>query len=298
MRVATVVNILGVILGILVVALPANGDDSTGPISRGKGAFHADCAFDHSLSDDPIVFPRGPGASHLHDFFGSRTLNAFSTNGKIRQAAGTCVRTDTPARDSDRSAYWAPALYVAGTPITPVSLGAYYTSGFRRYKAIEPFPANLRMIAGDSKGGTPQDVNGQIVYLFECEGGTLLPGSANVAPTCKTPLLTLSIRFPDCWDGVHSDSPNHKQHMAYSRQQNRGWACPPGYPVLVPKLQIRVRYPTTGGPTTALASGGINTAHADFMNGWNTKKLAALVHRCLNTDKYCGGSERPVPGHT
>jgi hypothetical protein len=33
------------------------------------------------------------------------------------------------------------------------------------------------------------------------------------------------------------------------------------------------------------------------MNGWNQRTQARLVARCLRTDKYCGGAERPVPGH-
>jgi hypothetical protein len=30
-------------------------------------------------------------------------------------------------------------------------------------------------------------------------------------------LLQLDVIFPDCWDGRHLDSPDHKSHMAYSR---------------------------------------------------------------------------------
>ena len=28
------------------------------------------CGYSHPLTDDPIVFPGQPGASHFHDFFG------------------------------------------------------------------------------------------------------------------------------------------------------------------------------------------------------------------------------------
>ena len=66
--------------------------------------------------------------------------------------------------------------------------------------------------------------------------------------------------------------------------------------VLVPQLQLTLHYTTRGGPTTRLASGKIDTAHADFMNGWDTDKLAALVKHCMNADKYCGGTDRAVPG--
>ena len=33
--------------------------------------------------DDPIVYPREPGKSHLHTFFGNTGANAFSTAASI-----------------------------------------------------------------------------------------------------------------------------------------------------------------------------------------------------------------------
>lgn len=41
--------------------------------------FLADCSYSHRLPDDPIVFPGMPGASHMHNFFGSRVTNAHTT---------------------------------------------------------------------------------------------------------------------------------------------------------------------------------------------------------------------------
>lgn len=257
------------------------------------GAFHADCDFSHRLSDDPIVFPGQPGVSHSHDFFGARTTDAFSTPESIRAGATSCVRTDTPNYDTDRSAYWVPTLTDnAGVPRSASILGAYYTSGRRELTQIRPFPAGLKVIAGTSTGG-PSEVNGQRVFYWTCPGGFAATGSATVAPTCKTPRLDLEIRFPDCWNGVDLDSANHKSHMTYS--PNTG-VCPASHPVLVPRLKLGFRYPTTGGPNTRLASGAMNTAHADFMNGWEQETLAGLVNDCLVADKYCGGSDGPVPG--
>jgi hypothetical protein len=277
-------------LAAAVIAIPAQGQDPA-EVGEGKGWFHTDCSFANRAPDDPIVFPRGPGASHSHDFIGPK-VTAFSTNESIRKGLTTCVRTNTPFSTSDRSAYWVPTLYVGDAPVQPLAgVTAGYSAGVRAYRQIEPFPDDLRVIAGDSKGG-PTEEGGQRIYLWECPGGILERGTATTAPTCATPRLDLLMRFPDCWNGA-DDSRDHKSHMAYSR---RG-ACPSTHPVLVPQLQLTVRYPTTGGPDVRLASGDVSTAHADFMNGWDPDKLAGLVARCMNADRYCGGSDYPVPGH-
>jgi Domain of unknown function (DUF1996) len=282
---------IGMLLGL--VALDGPGAAATsGPVGHSKGAFIADCSLSHRRSDDPIVFPRGPGQSHRHDFFGNRSTDAFTTPDSLRKARTNCVRTNTPAKDVDRSAYWVPTLYVGTIPI-PGKLGAYYTTGFRRMRTIQPFPERLRVIAGDSKGKQPYG------YFWNCEGATIAPGTATVAPTCGRG-LDVTIRFPDCWDGTHLDSRDHKSHMAYSTQARQGAptrVCPSTHPRQMPQLTLIVKYPTVGGPAVRLASGALNTSHADFMNGWDQRKLTALVRDCLRKDKYCGGGDQPVPGH-
>jgi hypothetical protein len=282
----------GMVVGLVSLNGPAAA--TSGPVANSKGAFHVNCYFSDRRSDDPIVFPRGPKQSHRHDFFGNRSTTAFSTNESLRKSQTNCLRTDTAAKDVDRSAYWAPTLYMGNRAIRPLTLDAYYLTGFRRMRHIEPFPKGLRVIAGDSKGKRPGH------YRWDCGGGTLVPGTATVAPTCGQ-TLRLIIDFPDCWDGVHVDSRDHKSHMAYSTTEpHKGGpmvVCPSTHPRLVPELKIEIRYRTSGGPGLQLASGGLNTSHADFMNGWDQRKLSALVRDCLRVDKYCGGGDHPVPGH-
>jgi len=279
------------------VALPASGS-APGPIGTDIGTFEAVCSYSHRLADDPIVSPRSPGASHKHDFFGARTTDAFSTHESIRASATSCVRYDTPASDVDHSAYWAPTLYVNGKPVVATTLGAYYNAGVRYVESVEPFPANLRMIVGSSAGG-PMEIDGERVWSYLCPGGDSIAATALTAPTCQTRVMDLVLRFPDCWDGVNLDSPDHKSHMAYSRRETSAAlrTCPPTHPRLVPKLGLTLRYPTKGGSTVKLASGGISSAHADFMNGWDQSKLEALVSDCLVADRYCGGGDVPVAGH-
>ena len=285
--------------GAAMVALLIGAASATaGSIGRGIGTFHADCASSHVAADDPIVFPGQPGASHPHEFFGNHRTNAFTSPAQLRWYPETNCEREGGHSNADASAYWVPALYVGNSnvPITASTGDAYYSAGYRDVAAIRPYPSDLEVIAGDSTGRTGPFAGRQRVFLWRCAPGqTLVPGTPTSAPTCNTPVLHLDITFPDCWDGAKSDSPNHKSHMAYSQPAAEGWACPPSHPVPVPKLKLGIRYPTTGGPGVRLSSGGINTAHADFMNGWDPSKLAALVRDCLNADRYCGGSSGPVP---
>ena len=137
------------------VALPASGANPapTGPVGVGIGAFHAQCSFSHSLKDDPIVFPNGPGASHLHDFFGSKSTDAASTNESIETSATSCVRYASAAKFADKSGYWVPAVYADDRLVNPIETGVYYKTGIRHIQSIKPYPEGFRMIAGSSTGG-------------------------------------------------------------------------------------------------------------------------------------------------
>jgi hypothetical protein len=285
-------------LALLVPAVAALGRGKSA-IPPALGAFHADCSATHIAPDDPIVFPNQPGASHLHEFFGNRQTNAATTARALRRRVGTtCIRDDEAKGapgPADSSAYWVPALYNGDTRIEAFNFGAYYSSGPRRFRQIQPFPSGLRMIAGDAAGRGPQMIGASRVYLWRCGGNTRVPATRSSAPTCATPDLRVDITFPDCWDGRRLDSADHKSHMAYSGQAGARRECPGSHPIAVPILKLGLRYHTTGGPRIKLASGPIQTAHGDFMNGWNRRELAKLVRRCLNKNKYCGGGD--VPAH-
>ena len=56
----------------------------------------------------------------------------------------------------------------------------------------------------------------------------------------------------------------------------------------IPQLQFAVDYaPSSAGPFS-LASGPIDTAHADFWNAWDEDKLVDEVELCLHRDLVCG----------
>jgi hypothetical protein len=255
--------------------------------------FVLDCHFSHSAPDDPIVYPGQPGHSHDHVFIGNVSTNASSTPASLAGRGTTC------AEKRDRSAYWAPMLYVAGTAVDPVQATIYYrrlTTG-----PVQPFPRGLVMVAGNSHAVSPQSKKVTLWYCGVLKSsfyGTLrrtpiamerqAPASPTVPglPACQAPTnLELQVNFPDCSNGK-ADSADHRSHMAYSVAGR----CPASHPIAVPAISLILRYPPVSGSNIFLSSGGVYSGHADFMDSWDAKTLKSLVVGCLDHGAGCGAA--------
>ena len=241
-----------------------------GPFAGGN--FVVDCGFSRRLSDDPIVSPGVPGASHDHSFFGNETTDAFSTAAKLLRGQTLCHRRQ------DRSAYWVPTMLVNGRPVTPLGAAIYYRRG--TYAEVQVPPNGLRMIAGDQRATSPQAVEH---VFWNCEQLGLATTEVPVCPADPGYSLRLHVDFPECWDGVNLDSPDHRSHLAYATAGE----CPASHPVPIPSLRLVVRFPVTGVQRLALSSGSINSGHADVFFAWRGKQLRRLVRRCLNGRHQC-----------
>lgn len=251
-----------------------------------NGQFSVRCQFSHRAADDPIVAPGNPGASHSHDFVGNRSTNAASTHASLLEGATNC------RRQQDRSAYWAPTLYLLGRELAPHHAQIYYLTAGRDPASIQAFPAGLMALAG---------VKGTRAARWSCAPGALrrtrLPKRRSdrarraqrdpaKAPMCRrNEHIKATISFGDCWNGKDLDSPDHHSHLAYSKRRS----CPETHPVAVPALRLNLHYPTRLGTLTRLSSGGTETMHADFFNAWQPGALEDLVRRCLNAAVRCGG---------
>jgi hypothetical protein len=258
---------LAALAALLAAPSPAHAD----------GIFVAECDFSHRAGNDPIVHPRMPRMSHSHDFFGNLSTDAFSTTRSLRASTGTCL----PA--GDESAYWVPTLYKGARALTPTSASAYYQDFFRKGRAL-PFPAGLRVVAGNAGAKKPQ--RGVVRWTCEGEHGQGIP----TIPDCGSARVTLRVAFPDCWDGRRLDSPNHKSHMAYNNADGLEpglQECPASHPIAVPQLQLNVTYPMHDGKGVELASGSPVTAHADFFNAWKPAALRRRINRVLNRGRAC-----------
>lgn len=243
----------------------------------GDGRFTSVCDFVRHRADDPIVFPGQPGASHVHSFFGALETNAFSTYESLQGSGTSCEFA------GDTAAYWIPSLLVRGAPVSPVVAKIYYNTGHKDGASIRPFPPRLQMIAGDAhaRADEPQSLR---VVDWACSAGMAL--DQTVAPhSCfgTGNRIEAHVRFPDCWDGVHVNPPDHRSHMAYSE---RG-VCPSGW-VPVPKIVLAIEWGISSADGVSLSSGGAHTLHADFYNSWDQAALRSAIDRCLHAGVGCG----------
>jgi hypothetical protein len=242
------------------------------------------CRFSHRLHDDPIVYPGQPGASHLHNFYGNSTTNAYSTVASMRNGATTCHLLE------DRAGYWNPAGYLNGERLRPDKITLYY-AGRPRWN-VEPFPPGLQMIGGDHMATSPAD-NEHVKWFCGSEETPLSEHPYNCARYENSHGVTGVVTFPTCWDGTgitHED-------VRYGKH-----GCPTRFPHEIPRLIYQVHFgiedPCAGHrPCTAdgsgknvrltLSSGPFYTLHADFWNTWMQWKLDALVTNCLNAHVRC-----------
>ncbi|GAA1864484.1 hypothetical protein GCM10009687_34740 [Asanoa iriomotensis] len=254
-----------------------------------KGGFHefqANCSVSRTnIGDDPIVFPKLPGASHLHTFMGNTTTNANSTIESLSRGQTTCKAK------GDLSAYWMPALFNGNTAVNPEGLQTiYYKSGVYDYRSVRPFPKGLRFVVGNAKNTDADEFLAATEEGFECGDSYK---NKNIPLTCSSERsVKLNIRYqaPSCWDGIHLDSPDHQSHMAYPIDTHTasGVVCPDSHPVAVPKLEFKMAWPVNGDMSKVkFASGAGPTFHYDFINAWDDRTLAAMVNGCIVAARQC-----------
>jgi hypothetical protein len=253
------------------------------------------CPPTHTHPDDPIVYPRQPGASHLHQFFGNRSVNAYSTWSSMRAASTSC---GSPA---DKAGYWVPALYEDGRLVPPNGLRAdgnrtrmsfYYrgdnvSSTYKARHPIESFPKNFRLIAGNGHATSiaQQPKLGKEIYWGCSDNST---GKLTLPQSCSSGAISLHVGFPNCWNGKVTGT-NDTPNVVYPSSG----ACPARFPRVLPRVIYRLEYPvgrTTGRIT--LSSGPSYTIHADFWNTWVQTTLNRLVGHCLRGGADCGNNPR------
>ena len=267
-RLAGAIAACGILLGVVSVAFVSTGQ-SAAPASAARSLaagfpggphFIVSCGFSHRNNDDAIVFSGEPGRSHNHTYIGNFSVDATSTPSGLLGGRSTCDF------EADSSAYWVPTLYLGRQAVLPLAAFAYYVK--RTTTDVTPLPAGLKMIAGNAKARRPQPARIAAWSCGELGGG---PRHARVPGCARNHLLQLQITFPNCWNGLSPDSPDHKRHMAYAA----AGVCPASHPIAVPTVVVILLYPET--LSLAQVSSGRFAIHADFMNGWEQQTLATLV---------------------
>ena len=254
-----------------------------------------ECPYSHSLESDPIVYPNRPGASHFHDFFGARDTDAFSTPGSMRRGGTECGLA------ADTAGYWLPSLMKDGRAVRPDGRATeqliYYRNDLDPSERIHVPPKNLRIVAGNGRARSEADnpLLGTSKIYYNCNDGEGPQDQVAEPPVCDDGILVVHVRFPQCWDGVHLDSPDHISHMAWT---DEGDTCPPSHPVALPRVTIRAEYPVGEDYAPSdirFASGPYYSVHGDFLNTWHRTRLRRLVHRCFGGHEDCGTFEAPRP---
>jgi hypothetical protein len=265
----------------------------TDPVPAGVGnlaEFRADCLYSHSLADDPIVAPGIPGASHMHTFIGNAAVNADTVAEDLTTFTATTCKPVL-----DHSSYWVPTLYdnATGKPVQPTGFRVYYRSLTNNSAGQMPMPTGLRMISGDSrkKVPTPRGATGQFYCAFYGPGD--LDGVARSTngnwPICGgTATLHFMLQFPDCWDGQHLDSPNHKDHVSYGVNNT----CPPSHPVKIPAITFDIQYGVKGTPEGYFLSSDPEGKSASSMHGdafvmWDVATMNKRTKDCILQRRTC-----------
>jgi hypothetical protein len=237
-------------------------------------SFRVECPFSHRKQVDPIVAPgpKGTQSAHLHDFFGNESVDSDSTYQSMLRAPTTC------GLSADKAGYWVPSLMDSdGRFVKPDRMIIYYRPRPIDHGTTIPFPPDFRAIAGGI-GTYPHS-------YWTCDGqsDSGLETRAKSPPDCGSAELKLHVYFPSCWDGLRSDSSDHRSHVAYAFDDDDGTStdisddmCPKSHPVKIPQVHVRVLFPVGDGPSYHL-SDHTTAPHADFWNTWRQAPLERLV---------------------
>jgi len=274
------------------------------------GAFRFNCEAGQVSYDDPIVYPGQPGKSHLHQFFGNLSANAYSTYASLRAKGDT-----TCVNPLNRSAYWSPAMLDGkGNVRRPEFYQDYYKRAPQGSEGCtvvatrcEGIPTGLRQIFGYDMvtGKTP---TGSV--FWKCVGPTEVAGVfkdiPSVAAVCKPGnYITVTSSSPTCYNGK-LDSPNHRDHLAYADFGDTGrLRCPATHPIAIPAFSLQIFYLILEGDTpadwylssddmTAMGMGrlpGGTTFHTDFMDAWDPDAKKTWTANCIDKMLSCNGAD-------
>lgn len=266
------------------------------PLPTG-GAFRVVCTPSHMSNDDPLVFPNQPGATHLHTFFGNTTTNYASDVSNMSAIGNSTCKGGL----INRSAYWIPSMIDTSInkAMVPDKTIMYYKAGRVPQALVQPPPKGLRILAGNPKA-TTSETSSKTYYT--CAGRTPFYGWKTSIPNCNVgEYMNMFVDFPQCWDGINKDSPNHKDHMAYPaltiKTANH---CPITHPIGIPHISINTNYKVLKAGETKnwrLASDNYATSlpggysgHGDWVSGWNQIFIEGFVKNCINKGVDCHAS--------
>jgi hypothetical protein len=267
------------------------------------GSFISQCGRDqnhHRNSDNFIVAPGvSNGAHHVHDNVGNLSADGNSTNDSLAAAGTTCAL-------GDKSTYFWPVLrdIRAGKTAADANspgggldgnTGAILDPAFVQIQwrgnptsKVVAMPEFIRIITGDAKAAVTNFPSANARPNWTCSGvaGHVLTTQYPLCPASS--MVTRTDDFPSCWDGVNTDSPNHRTHVVFPDATTG--ACPAGTKA-IPQLHITLGWRVPAGRSFAIDSFPQElrkpiTQHDDFVNVM-PQSLANRIVTCINTGRRC-----------
>jgi len=258
------------------------------------GTFNVSCGTNkngHNNSANMIAAPGNEnGAQHTHDYVGNLTTDGFSTNESLAAGGTTC-------NNGDKSAYFWPIIRIRnkgskavdplnahniGDPLLPASAKIEFRGNARG--PVVAAPEFLRVLTGNAKSVSQAGANQNAKWT--CTG--FENRITAKYPICPRGSQTERIAdFPGCWDGVNTDSANHRDHIAFA---DASGACKAGFKA-IPQLRITLKYNVPQGKVFALDAFPTEfhspiTDHNDFVNVMGAQLMNKVV-TCINTGRRC-----------
>ncbi|PBK67676.1 hypothetical protein ARMSODRAFT_958669 [Armillaria solidipes] len=249
---------------------------------------------------DPILSP-GAVSSHAHYVLGGSNFRQTTDTASLRSSE--C--TTTPIAE-DKSSYWYPNLYFewangSFSSLTGGNVIYYLFDDDAAAENVTAFPDDFRMITGNPTLRTYNSSSyAQQAVTFLCLDFTGTTTKFNsIPPQACASGIRAQINFPSCWDGVNTDSTDHKSHVAFlSGGPDSGTCEDPNFPVRLPRIFLEVywasgdfdqyRDQAKNSTQPFVYSFGDPTGygyHADFINGWDDGALQKAVDNC-HCDEY------------
>ncbi|WP_330176145.1 DUF1996 domain-containing protein [Streptomyces sp. NBC_01498] len=264
------------------------------------GTFTTECGRNENglfNSDNVIAAPGvSNGAHHKHDYVGNQANNAFASDDDLANGETTCNE------QGDKSTYYWPVIRLqngqneadaaedgggkdgnVGEIQTPSEVTLQFAGSAA--SQVTAMPRFLRIITGDAKAFVNGNANANASWSCTGFEDRQLKDKYPICPAGSQ--VVRSFNFQSCWDGVNTDSANHRTHVAFADQNGQ---CAEGFKA-IPQLRQRIVYDIPPGPGFAVDSFPEQlhkpiTDHGDFINVFDDAVMTKMVD-CINTGKEC-----------